>query len=281
MTKTKEPADPYGPPAIEVERVIDWNHKRERRLAYPVLGTEGVWAVYQDDPDDNGKRYWVALHVPSGYAVWVEFASREDAEDLACWTWCNSVDQAGSTASSRKEASAALGARVKSRFRQGGPFKTGRRRWRQKIGRYEVEQTEAEEHFSKRLTELERDRAEFMKMRQREKLILKNRADELAVREADLKERIEKFTVEEGERLATIREREKRQYDVEVALDNESRQLDQTAIELRHLRTTMYAALLAVDLDDGLHDGQLGRRFRKIRIKGDSLPAQSAPAGSS
>lgn len=268
--------DEYSPKLIMVKR--QGVYDLEQVEVYMVPGTENVWAVYQNI--DRPKR-WVGLHVPTGLAAYNDFASREEAEDVLCWIWCNSVDQKGLHSSEGQDVTNAVGARVLSRFRKGGPLKQPRRKRIQKIGQTVVEVSDAAAHYARRLRELGAEREGWLKQAYSERALLAEQ-DRLATLREQAVTKLEKSSNHEAEEtrattMAFVADQRKQIADAKAAIttwqnehEHDKAEFYDQRIELEQLRTAMFHALQAVDIGAVLADGEpsIGRHLRNIRIKG-------------
>ncbi len=273
-----EPIDEHGPQLITVRRKYGHGEGHFNQVdAYPVHGTENVWAVYRNI--DRPKR-WVGLHVPSGRAAYNNFASREEAEDILCWIWCNSIDQKGLHSSEARKVTDAMGARVMSRFRGGGPFKQPRRKRTQKIGQTVVAIPDDAAHYVRRLQELGAEREAWLQQMYGEQELLAEQDRQATLRETTLREAEQKMEIEAKEIRETavafaVDQRQKiADAKAQVTTLQDQNMRDQQVLTnqgfvLNRLRTAMFHALQAVDVGAVLADGEtsIGRQLRKIRIK--------------
>ena len=281
--------EPFLVPAER--RVRQHSGDKESVDVYPVIGTEGVWGVY---PSDDRKGRWVGLHMPTGLAAYVNFASRIEAEDVLSWTWLNAIDQDGVRSSDSAVVCTAFGARVRSRFFKGGPVRHPRRKRPGSPGDHPTLESTAEAAYTalarKNIKDCESWRTDLVAERQllvEEGKLTKLREETVTALEIKVNQK----GLDLHEKQAELYE-ETKQARIDTAIRQEENERDRIALvhqamELNKLRTAMYHALETVDvnavLGDDDDDRRLGRYLRKIRIKGVYNPSldQEAPDGSS
>jgi len=247
--------------------------------AYPVVGTDGVWAVY---PSKDKKGRWIGLHIPTGLSCYVNFASREEAEDVLSWTWMNSSDKEGIHSSDVATVLAAFGARVRKRFYEGGPLKHPRRKQPGKLNRHDAIMSAGEQLYTKKARELHSKHAECLAQTHVVREMLADQARALTIRETTV-ERMEARANQEvaslhAKQAELANERRRLEASITERQDEQDRyrtELARQAMDLDRLRTAMYSALAAIDVGAVLMDGEqsAGRYLRKIRIKGVYNPA--------
>lgn len=241
-------------------------------MAYLVPGTDEVFAVH---PSLSHINRWTVTHTPTRRALRANLASREEAEDLACWVWCNCLDREGLKSSDIVVAVDAAGARARSRFSRGNVFSGGRRnKGKGGIGTAATEIPPAERFLARRIREIERLRSRWYADHRTRSLALEEERGRVTADTAQLTTRQAAFSADCAQKTADLtRGREELTGRADAIIERE-RACAEVERAVAVIRNQLAAAIHTVaecgGVDGEFKDSAAMRELRGIRIKGQS-----------
>lgn len=232
--------------------------------AYEVPRTEGVLVTYKDG------KFWRILHVPTSGFFASKFASREEAEDVACWIWLNVVDWPLFSSTVPNTVAEAAGWRVRCRMAHKNCFLEKHSRGRPKI-RCAGMWGRGEEIYTQKTLELE---AKLAEVANREKAV-EERENQFALREqtfTDQEKRIQRSMEALETRTKQLEERESDQNARAVRLNDDLYELNTASTALEQLRTKLVGAIVTLEPNAAVRNNNgIERELRGIKIRGKTL----------
>ena len=246
---------------------------------FTVVGTNKLFAVYRIPVKVER---WGLVHVPSGAPVFAKFRIREEAEEFASWMWLNAIHRDGLTATKTGAVSEALGARIRSRVKDGNILHGHRAARSRALGTSLGQPSETERLLLERAAQLRLHIADTTKVHEmrlksfNEKELLLER-ERIALR--DRRTAAEKREKEQDACQANLNQVASNQQEQQRAWTVEQQELMAAQNQVATIRNQLAGAIALLVGEDQESPAVL-RSLRGVRVRGHAMDDDTGADGS-